>query len=318
MSVPKVTIVVPVYNVSKYLSKCLDSLINQTLKEIEIVLINDASPDPEDDRICKEYVSKDQRIKYIVHDKNKGLGGARNTGIANTSSNYIGFVDSDDWVELNMFEKLYDAIQKEDADVSQCFFTEHIGTQSKTRRLKKFRKQDDFLNATNVLAWNKLFKKTLFTENKIFFPEHHSLEDIATIPRLMYFVDSMAQVKESLYNYMVTREGAITANYERIFSDHSVVFNLIKKFMIDKEVWNSHRMFFERRLIRSLLHDVSRLLKDTVIEEKKKKDMITNGLEKSTNLLRYPHKIIQSSLRETKKSLERYKRILIIKQLVRF
>ena len=228
MSMPKLSVVVPVYNVSKYLPKCLNTLTNQSFKDIEIILVNDASPDPEDDTICTFFSEKDDRIKYITHQENRGLGGARNTGIKAATSEYVGFVDSDDWVELDMFEKLYKAIRKKDADISQCYFMEHKGGLSNVRKLKRFRKKRDILNATNVLFWNKLFRKELFTKNNIFFPEKHSLEDLATMPRLLYHVESMAHVKEPLYHYIVTRLGALTANYNRIFADHSVVFNIIK------------------------------------------------------------------------------------------
>jgi len=184
MSSPKVSIIVPVYEVSEYLPRCLDSLVNQTLREIEIILINDASPDPQDDSVCKAYAAADQRIKYHIHAENTGQGGARNTGIKMASAELIGFVDSDDWVELDLYQKLLNALLKEDADASQCYFREHIGEHNQIRKIKKFRKQKDFLNATNVLVWNKLFKESLFTENDIFFPVGHSHEDTATLPRL--------------------------------------------------------------------------------------------------------------------------------------
>lgn len=318
MSLPKVSVIVPVYSVSKYIYKCLDSLINQTLKEVEIIIVNDASPDPEDDRICRAYASKDSRIKYLVHKTNKRQGGARNTGIMNASANFIGFVDSDDWVDHDMFEQLYNAIKKDDADISQCFFTEHIGSKTNVRKLKKFKKQKDFLNATNVLVWNKLFKKGLFIENNVFFPECHSHEDTATLPRLIYFANSMTQVKKPLYHYVVEREGATTANYEQIFSDHSLVFEKIQEFMRDVGVWHSHRTYFDKRLTRTLLHDIARLLDEDSLDEKSKEIMIKNGLDKSINLLIHPQEVSKSSLKEIEISLKHYKRRLIFRQLIQF
>ena len=315
MDNPLITIIVPIYNSANYLAKCVDSLINQTLREIEIILVNDASPDPVDDRICQDYLGREKRIKYIRHEKNKGQGGARNTGIVNAISGIVGFVDSDDWVEPNMFEKLYGAMQKEGADVSQCYFTEHVGKKTNTRRLKKFKKQRDFLNATNVLVWNKLFKKTLFIENDIFFPEGHSHEDTATLPRLMYFVDSMALIKEPLYHYVVSREGSTTANYERIFNDHSVVFSQIKEFMIEMSVWNTHRTYFDFRIIRSLLHDVTRLIKDKSLSEDRKEVLIKGGLEKTIDLLTNPGEIRRSTLKETRKSLRTYRQKLFVRTI---
>ena len=309
------SIIIPIYKSSDNLVECLDSVINQTLKEIEIILINDASPDHKDHELCKAYADKDKRIKYIIHESNTGQGGARNTGISNARANYIGFVDSDDWIESDMFEKLHTAIQTKKADASQCYFTEHIGSKSNLRKLKKFRKQKDFLNATNVLVWNKLFKKSLFVENNIFFPAGHSHEDTATIPRVAYFIHSMALVKEPLYHYRVNRAGATTTNYERIFNDHSVVFSMVKEFMENRDLWSSHRSYFDMRVIRSLLHDVTRLMRDNSLSEDSKKSMIDAGLNKTVSLLGNPQRINGSSLKEIKSSLQQYRLQLLVRSL---
>ncbi|MEQ8626851.1 glycosyltransferase family 2 protein [Ekhidna sp.] len=314
---PKLSVVVPVYNVSKYLPKCLNTLTNQSFKDIEIILVNDASPDPEDDTICTFFSEKDDRIKYITHQENRGLGGARNTGIKAATSEYVGFVDSDDWVELDMFEKLYKAIRKKDADISQCYFMEHKGGLSNVRKLKRFRKKRDILNATNVLFWNKLFRKELFTKNNIFFPEKHSLEDLATMPRLLYHVESMAQVKEPLYHYIVTRLGALTANYNRIFADHSVVFNIIKEYMKHQQVWDRDRPYFEKRVLKSLLHDVKRFAQDDLFTEQEKNKVLNLHLHKSLTFLEKPEEIVIESIDLTEQSLRNYKWKLGVKSLLK-
>ena len=113
---PKVSIIVPVYNVGKYLSKCLDSLINQTLEDIEIICINDGSTDNSLD-ILKSYRTKDSRIK-IIDKPNEGLSITRNLGIHSATGNYIGFIDSDDWIDLDFYEKLYSAITSNDVDIA--------------------------------------------------------------------------------------------------------------------------------------------------------------------------------------------------------
>ncbi|MEQ9467188.1 MAG: glycosyltransferase family 2 protein [Ekhidna sp.] len=317
MNKPKVSVVVPVYNVSDYVARCLDSLIDQTLNKIEIIVVNDASPDPEDEKICLAYAEKDSRIKYIKHDQNLGLGGARNTGIKHATAKYIGFVDSDDWVETDMFEKLHQAIKKSKADISQCYFMEHKGAKSNVRKLKKFRKQKDVLNATNVLFWNKLFRRKLFTGNDIYFPEQHSLEDLATMPRLLYHVDSIVQVKKPLYHYVVTRSGALTANYDRIFADHSVVFSIIQEYMRERQVWKRDKLFFEKRVLKSLLHDVRRFSKDDLFSEREKREILSNHFTKSLTFLSKPEKIKLDSIEDTELSLISYKRKLDVKTLLK-
>ena len=105
MKKPSISIIVPIYNVERYFRRCMNSLLNQTLQDIEIILVDDESPDncPE---ICEEYAAKDSRIK-VIHKKNAGLGFARNSGLKLATGEYVAFVDSDDYVDLTMYEKLY-------------------------------------------------------------------------------------------------------------------------------------------------------------------------------------------------------------------
>ena len=113
---PKVSVVVPIFNVERYLRKCIDSILSQSLKDIEVILVDDGSPD-HCGEIIDEYAQKDNRVK-AVHQKNAGLGPARNTGIANAKGEYIGFVDSDDWVDSVMFERLYTVAAQYEADIA--------------------------------------------------------------------------------------------------------------------------------------------------------------------------------------------------------
>ncbi len=112
----KVSVIVPVYNTEKYLDRCIKSLVNQTLKDIEIILVDDKSPD-NSPRMCDEYSKKDRRIKVIHKEKNEGLGYARNSGMTIATGEYIGFVDSDDYIDLDYYEKLYNQAKKSLADV---------------------------------------------------------------------------------------------------------------------------------------------------------------------------------------------------------
>ena len=313
MKLPEVSILVPVYNVAQYLPQCLESIVNQTLKNIEIILVNDCSPFPEDDRICREYAEKDNRIKYFIHSENKGVGGARNTAIEKASATYIGWIDSDDWAELDMFEKLYENIKENGSDISQCYFTEHLGNEQKLRKLKTFRKQKDVLNSLNVLLWNKLFKKELFTENKIYFPEHISIDDVATMPRLFYFVNHVSLVKESLYHYRVMRKGGVTDNYERVFKEYSKVYSDIKNFLEKSEWWNRDKIYFEKRVVRSLIHEVSRLYRDKNVNLAEKHRILNEQMSKSLFILSVPQKANNEGIRQLLFRLRWYKLNLDIK-----
>jgi len=121
---PKVSIIVPTYNVEKYVYHCLDSLINQTLDDIEIIIVDDGSKD-QSGKICDDYAKKDKRIR-VIHQTNKGLGFSRNSGIEEAKGEYIGFVDSDDIVSLDMFEVLYKNAKKENADISYCNYKKFL------------------------------------------------------------------------------------------------------------------------------------------------------------------------------------------------
>ena len=118
MKQPKISIIIPVYNVEKYLDRCIDSIINQSLKDIEIILVDDGSPD-NCPQLCDEWAKKDSRIK-VIHKENAGLGMARNTGMQHATGEYIAFIDSDDYVELDMYAKLLEKAELHNADIVYC------------------------------------------------------------------------------------------------------------------------------------------------------------------------------------------------------
>lgn len=179
-----VSIVIPVYNAEKYLVKCLDSIINQTLKNTEIIIIDDGSTDGSS-AICKEYADRDSRIIYYKKE-NEGLAAARQDGIERASGGYIGFVDSDDWIEPDMYERMYSEAVKEDADIvfCNCYFNDSekdriylpagvydrklIESEILPRTLAEISEK----GSNSVIRWSnclRLYKLSLIRENKISF-----------------------------------------------------------------------------------------------------------------------------------------------------
>ncbi len=157
-----VTIIVPVYNAEKYLCKCVDSLLSQTLKHVEIILVDDGSTDSSV-QICDKYASVDMRVK-VLHQQNQGVSVARNNGIKLATGEYIGFVDADDYVEVDMYEKMLESIEKNNADIVICTF---IGSEQPVFE-KKYRTQKDYLVALlkdefgmGGYPCNKLYKRSL-------------------------------------------------------------------------------------------------------------------------------------------------------------
>lgn len=213
----KISIIVPVYNVEAYLRRCLDSLIHQTCKEIEIVIINDGSTD-KSQLIIDEYILKYHNIKSIIQ-KNKGLSEARNNGIRNSSGDFIAFVDSDDWIDENMMNDMYNLAIKHSAEIVVCslqnvdIYGNIIKKLPQSHQLpEKIDLSEDFtiFEEMSCFACNKIFKRELF--NEISFPSNLHFEDVATIPRLFLKAKTVAKTNKFFYYYLI-RNGSITRNF---------------------------------------------------------------------------------------------------------
>ncbi len=212
----KISVIVPVYNVENYLKKCIDSILNQTLEDIEIILVNDGSTDSCKE-ICDEYARKDNRIK-VIHKPNEGLSMARNAGIREARGQYIGFVDSDDYIAWDMYEMLYQNIITYNADISIC----GLYNCYKEKSIPQY-DGDEFLVMNNeealktalegikfsVNAVNKLYKKELF--DNIEFPKGKLSEDAFTIPKILSISSKIVFDSVPKYYYM-HREDSITTS----------------------------------------------------------------------------------------------------------
>lgn len=205
---PLVSVVVPIYMVEKYLNRCVESLVNQTYKNLEIILVDDGSLDS-CPKICDEWEDKDQRIQ-VIHKENGGLSDARNAGIARAKGVYIALVDSDDFVALDFIETLLNTAIETQSDIVQCRY-EYVAGDRMTKDKEKVENTEIFTGremiagfawkdgAYNVVAWNKLYKRELFED--ISYPKGRIHEDEATSYRLFYQADKVAFVYRYLYGY---------------------------------------------------------------------------------------------------------------------
>ena len=208
------SIIIPIYNVEKYLTKCIESVINQTYKNLEIILVNDGSTDNSKD-IINKYSLIDSRIK-VINKKNGGLSDARNVGIEIAKGDYIAFLDSDDWIELNMYEKLYSYIKQENADIVQCsyqeVYNEEVNNQKIKEEIKLISGKDSLYNlygenhGKTVVVWNKIYKRELF--NDIRFPKGKYHEDEFTTYKLLYKANKIVDLNLPLVYYR-QRDGSI-------------------------------------------------------------------------------------------------------------
>lgn len=212
----KISVIVPVYKVEPYLRKCLDSIINQTYRNLEIILVDDGSPD-NCGRICDEYAERDNRIQ-VIHQMNEGLSSARNAGLEQSNGTYIGFVDSDDWIDPNFFECLFRCLSTAETDIAQCMISveknnhsQQIGYDQKIRMNREEALKELLIEKrTTNNVWNKLFHRKLFENLR--FPKGRVYEDIAVIYQLFDKSNGLAVCTNTQYHYILRNEGIVSAS----------------------------------------------------------------------------------------------------------
>ena len=220
---PLISVIIPVYQVEKFLRRCIDSIINQTYRNLEIILINDGSSD-NSGKICDEYSTIDFRIK-VIHQENKGLSGARNRGVEIAKGEYIAFVDSDDWINNNMYEVLSNKMQDFDLDMVRCAAVETDGNKyeeihPKKQNINKLFIGDEifelyFSEFCCKVVWNALYKAHIV--KGILSPERCHSQDNYVSGRYLYNCRKMMIIDEILYNYWVNPDSITTSGNRRNF-----------------------------------------------------------------------------------------------------
>ena len=216
MENPLISVIVPIYKVEKYLSRCIDSIIGQTYTNLEIILVDDGSPD-NCGKMCDKYSVQDKRI-IVIHKANGGLSDARNAGIKIANGKYIAFIDSDDGVSTKYFEILYSLIKSYSADISLCSFVKTYNidrfsvenVNSKIFVYTNIEALEEYFTVyypQMVVAWGKLYKAGLFQHVR--FPLGKVHEDEYTTYRLLYLSNKIVFTTEKLYYYLQT-ENSIT------------------------------------------------------------------------------------------------------------
>lgn len=248
----KLSIIVPVYNVEKYLPKCLESLTNQALKDIEIICVNDGSMD-NSLAILKEFASKDSRIK-IIDNQHQGVAKTRNTGIEQATGEYIGFVDSDDFIDIDFFEKLYNSATKSNSDIAIASILKHkkffnIYNAKYTKKETAITIQDKIKLCGDkkhffFYAWNKIYKSSLIKNNNIEFSEGQIYEDVMFAIRALYYSNKIISVSKTKYHY-VEHENSLTKYKDKTGEKEQ---DLIKAYSELQEFCNSKNIEIPERL----------------------------------------------------------------------
>ena len=255
---PLVSIIVPVYNVSNYIEQCLNSLTNQTMKEIEIIVVDDCGTDDSIDK-AEKLAKKDKRIKIVNNKKNQGLAESRNIGLKYVKTEYVAFLDSDDWVAEDFIEKLYNACIKENADiaVSDVIYyynqNKQIGGWVSTWNFKSGKKivsepKDKQYNIYACACWNKLYSMELFTKYNLKFPKGLYIEDVPITFITTMLADKIALVKDTKLFYRM-RDDSIMA----VSKADRKPFDIFKIYEYTEALLNKYRKFDKKGQYKQIL-----------------------------------------------------------------
>lgn len=246
----EISIIVPIYNVEKYLRNCLDSIKAQTFKDFEVVIVDDGSPDSSA-QIAQEYADGDSRFR-IIHQENGGVGSARNTGIKNARGKYIAFVDGDDAIREFHLEKLIESARSCDADIVCCGYGLIKEDTDKVRESVVMKKEGVYTGypikrcalrdiSLRCYLWSKLWKKSLFTDNAISFPNRY-FEDSTVIPTLFYYAKTISVIKARSYLYTVRNNSITGLTSERCVVDYLSANREIRQFYHSKSDYKKFRL----------------------------------------------------------------------------
>lgn len=248
---PKVSVIVPIYNVEKYLEKCINSLLSQTLEDIQIILVNDGSKD-NSGNIAKEYEKNNKNRIIYVEKENGGLSDARNYGLKYATGDFIAFLDSDDYIEKNAYEEMYNKAIEENADYVECDFIWEFPNKIRVDKQYPYKNKKEMLSFVRVVAWNKLIKRQLIIDNNLEFPKGLRYEDIEFTYKLIPFVNKFVYVDKPFIHY-VQREGSIAnVQNERTAEIFTVLDNVIE-FYKKNNIYEKYRDELEYNYARYLL-----------------------------------------------------------------
>lgn len=262
---PKVSVIVPIYNVEKYLRKCIETLVSQTLQDIQIILVNDGSKD-NSIQIIKEFLEKyPQKIVYLEKE-NGGLSDARNFAIPHATGEYLAFLDADDYVELDIYEKMYELAKKENSDMVECDFYWEYPNKIKKDIGKIYYTKEEMLEKIRVVAWNKLIKREVLEKSKIQFPKGYRYEDIEFTYKLIPSLDKVSFLKEPCVHYIQRQNSISNSQDERTREIFDVLEHVID-FYKEKGIFEKYKVQLEYIYTRYLL--CSSFLRMVKIKDKK-------------------------------------------------
>lgn len=248
---PKVSVIVPVYNVEKYIEECLNSLVNQTLEEIEIIIVNDGTKD-DSMKIVKKFQERYPKKIVCLEKDNGGLSDARNYGISYAKGEYIAFLDSDDYVERNMYKDMYELAKKEESDMVECDFYWKYPNKTKIDTGAIYHDKKEMLEKVRVIAWNKLIKRKILEKTKIEFPKGYRYEDVEFTYKLIPHLKKVSFLKRP-YIYYVQREDSISNLQNEKTKEIFDVLDHVINYYKEKNIYDEYKEQLEYIYTRYLL-----------------------------------------------------------------
>lgn len=277
---PKVSVIVPFYNVEKYIEKCLNSLVNQTLEEIEIILVNDGSKD-DSYKIAKEFQEKYVDKIKCYEKPNGGLGDARNFGINYATGEYIAFLDSDDYVESKMYEEMYEKAKQEEADMVECDFWWEYPDKKKEDIGTTYSNQKEMLYKSRVVAWNKLIKREIYQNHpEARFSVGLRYEDIEGFYKILPYIKKVAFVRKCFIHY-VQRQGSISNTQNKRNEEIFTVLENVIEYYKENNLYNEFQQELEYIYTRYLL--CSSFLRIVKIKDKSIRQELLNKTWENLN-----------------------------------
>ena len=259
---PAVSILVPVYNVSKYIERCAHSLFRQTFEDIEYVFVNDCTPDDSIEKLQKiieQYPNRKNFVKIIHHEKKRGSSAARNTCLENSAGKYIQFIDSDDWVEPDMIEAMHNRAEAEQADIVVCDF---VIEKASTKEfccdfVPKHQKDYFYFMLENEVCycclWNKFVRRKLYELSDCRSVEDLNIsEDRQVSTRLYYYAEKIVKIDKMFYHYERANVNSITSSKTSMHYDSVILFyELLEKFLKEKGLYEKYIDMVERSKVSS-------------------------------------------------------------------
>ena len=245
---PKVSVIVPFYNVEGYIEKCLETLVSQTLEDIEIILVNDGSKDKSIEIVNKFLKMYPEKLVYLEKE-NGGLSDARNYAINYAKGEYIAFLDSDDYVEKDMYEKMYELAKKENSDMVECNFYWEYPNKIKEDIGITYNGKNEMLEKIRVVAWNKLIKREILISSKVQFPKGYRYEDVEFTYKLIPYIETVSFLKKPCVHY-IQRQGSISNSQNERTKEIFDVLEHVIEYYKEKDIYEKYKEELEYVYIR--------------------------------------------------------------------